>query len=99
MGELRAGVKSKLIGAQASAMSGSHESQAERQTLTRTCSPAAQASSMPPSAGLKGSVSQTMREAEPQSTVHAPSTTTQVVQPCSSLPSSTVFAPAWKFVV
>ena len=45
------------------------------------------------------SVSHTMRLAEPQSTVHAPSTTRQVAQPFASFPISTVFAPSWKFVV
>ena len=101
-GELRADVNSNGP-VRTSTMSGAPPSQPPRQTLTLTSSGPVSTLARSPSSGsqLSGtcSVSHTMRLAEPQSTVHAPSTTRQVAQPFASFPISTVFAPSWKFVV
>ena len=101
-GELRADVNSNGP-VRTSTMSGAPPSQPPRQTLTLTSSGPVSTLARSPSSGsqLSGtcSVSHTMRLAEPQSTVHAPSTTRQVAQPLASFPISTVFAPSWKFVV
>ena len=96
--ELRADVNSNGP-VRTSTMSGRLEpSQPPRQTLTLTSSGPVSTLARSPSSGsqLSGtcSVSHTMRLAEPQSTVHAPSTTRQVAQPFASFPISTVFAPS-----